>query len=510
MSTFFLCLFSALLLVFSFPVFKLTGFAWFAFVPLFIAIDGKKMRKAVIFSCLTGFVFFLGTVYWIGYVSVWGLTILVLYLTLYFGVFGLFVSCLSSGFWFLLLVPCFWVALEYIRSHLFSGFGWAALGYSQYLNIPLIQIADITGVYGVSFLVMMVNVSIFQILQAAGRRPQAAGRKFQTARTDFKSLLINIGIVSLILIAVFGYGKSQLLKRPEPKIKIAVVQGNISQQEKWDPQLKQLILDKYRVLTKLASFNQPDIIVWPETAVPGYLVNDDRLLDYITDLVKEVNKPLLLGSAFLANNQEVYNSAFLISRQGEVVGRYDKLHLVPFGEYIPLGKVFSFVKGVDKRAGGGNFTAGKTYTLFQLPITGCQLARFGVLICFEDVFPGLTRAFVRQGADFMVNITNDAWFGNSSGPYQHVQTSVLRAVENKKGVVRCANTGISCFIDPTGRITNKVLDKKGKDLSITGYLTGEISIWKILTFYTRFGDVFAYLCILISIGWGICFSLTKS
>ncbi|MEA3328890.1 MAG: apolipoprotein N-acyltransferase [Candidatus Omnitrophota bacterium] len=521
MKFFFLCLFSALLLIFSFPKPELNGLAWFAFVPLFIALDKKKMKQAGIFSSLAGVVFFLGTLYWVGYVSLWGLIGLVLYLAIYFGLFGIFASFTLRSKTAVFTIPAFWVALEYIRSHLFSGFGWAGLGYSQYLNIPLIQVANLTGVYGVSFLVVMVNVVIFQMLQLAGYR-RAAG-------TDFKPVLINFGTAALILISVFAYGKSQLLKKPESQIRVAVVQGNISQQEKWNPGLKYLILDKYRALTKLTFFAQPDIIIWPETAVPGYLVNQ-KLLVYVADLAKEINTPLLIGSPFWASDQKVYNSAFLISRQGRIITRYDKLHLVPFGEYIPLKPFFRFIKKIDKRAGGGQFSPGRKYTIFNLPAASLSRAafrqaqgrpersrgaksrdsrqlgtKFAVLICFEDVFSGLTRRFVRQGAGFMVNITNDAWFGDSGGPYQHVQASVLRAVENKISVIRCANTGVSCFIEPTGEIVGRVADNKGKNLFITGYLTREISISKTRTFYTRFGDLFAYLCILISMGSGICF-----
>jgi apolipoprotein N-acyltransferase len=504
MRSFFLCLFSALLLILSFPKPDLGCFAWLAFLPLFIALDRKNLKQIVIFSCLTGWLFFLGTIYWVGYVSLWGLVTLVLYLTVYFALFGVCLALVRDKTEGLLLIPAFWVSLEYIRSYLFTGFGWVTLGYSQYLNISLIQIASITGVYGISFLVMMVNVVIFQTLQVAGHRLQAV-------RPGLKPVLINLSVVLLILISVFSYGKFQLLKRPGEKIRVAIIQGNISQEEKWNPELSHLILNKYRALTRLASFDQPEIIIWPETAVPGYLVNQKEILDYVEGLAREVNSPLLVGSPFWVSNREVYNSSFLISSQGKVISRYDKLHLVPFGEYIPLKSIFWFVKKIDKRAGGGQFSPGKEYMIFKIPAAkGQELrAKFGVLICFEDIFPNLTRKFVNQGADFMVNITNDAWFGRSGGPYQHAQASVLRAVENRRGMVRSANTGVSCFIEPSGRIIDRVSDNQGGSLFVTGYLTKDLRLSKSYTFYTRFGDLFAYLCILISIGWVVLLLLDK-
>ena len=500
--TFLLCLFSAFLLVLSFPRPEVGSFAWFAFIPFFAAIGKLDRKSAFLFSYLTGVIFFLGTLYWVGYVSVPGLIVLVLYLGIYFGIFGLLVNRLGYSFWAFLLVPCFWVSLEYLRSRLFSGFGWPILGYSQYLNLSLIQIAKFSGAYGVSFLIMMVNVVIFQ---TAGVITIALTKGILHLGKQTRKLLINLSIVLLVLILVFAYGRGQLSQRPVGKVKVALVQGNVSQQEKWDPALKYLILEKYQALTRLVSLQRPDIIIWPETAVPGYLVNENEVLDRVVNLAREVNTPLLIGSPFLNKSKEAYNSAFLVSGKGKVLARYDKIHLVPFGEYIPLNRIFSFVAKIDKRIGGGQFNRGSEYTIFKIPTSSGQASEvgFGVLVWFEDIFPGLVRVFVIRGADFMVNIKNDAWFGTSGAAYQHTQALVLRAVENGIGIARCANTGISCIIEPSGRVTRRVSDNQGNLIFITGYLTGDVTLLRNLTFYTRFGDLFVYLCILISIGWVI-------
>jgi len=500
--TLLLCLFSAFLLILSFPRPELAYFAWFSFVPLFAAIDKLDRKSAFLFSYLTGVIFFLGTLYWVGYVNVFGLVALVLYLGLYFGIFGLLVNRLHSSFGALILVPCFWVSLEYLRSRLFSGFGWPVLGYSQYLNLSFIQIAKLTGAYGVSFLIIMVNVLIFQGIR--GARIILKKEVSSRGRPNSK-LLINLSIVLLILISVFIYGRVQLSQRTAARIKVGLVQANVPQQEKWDPAFKYLILEKYQALTRLVSLQRPDIIIWPETAIPGYLLDESEVLGYVVNLAREVGIPLLIGSPFLHNSNEVYNSAFLVSGKGKILARYDKIHLVPFGEYIPLDRIFSFVAKIDKRAAGDHFSHGRDYTIFKMPTSDGQEpgASFGVLICFEDIFPGLVREFVRKGADFMVNITNDAWFGTSGAPYQHTQALVLRAVENNIGIARSANTGISCIIEPSGKIARRISDAQGNHIFITGYLAGGVALLSSPTFYTRFGDLFTYLCILISIGWVI-------
>jgi apolipoprotein N-acyltransferase len=479
----FLCLCSAILLILSFPTPNIEFFAWFGLLPLLFTIEGRKPKEAFLLSYFTGIVFFLAILYWLYYVSLAGLIALVLYLGLYFGLFGLLANVVSRKYEIqILILPSLWVSLEFLRSHLFTGFGWALLGYSQYLNPPLIQISDITGAYGVSFLIVMVNVGIWQTI-----------RKLKIGRT--------VLIIILCLFFVFSYGFFRL-NQPQDgeKIKISLIQGNIPPDIKWDKDSQDFIINRYDQLTRMAAFNLPQLIIWPETAVCVYPDRNEPIWKKILGLVRDMKIPLLVGLVRDVGGRR-FNSAALISKEGEIVTYYDKLRLVPFGEYTPKGFIFSFVKMLDQRTGGGEFSQGSEYTIFEVPLSTSSL-RFGVLICFEDIFPHLARGFVLRGADFLVNITNDAWFGDTSAPYQHAQASVFRAVENRVGIVRSANTGLSCFIDSRGRITSSLTNAQGKALFITGYKTAKLQIPpKRLSFYSRFGDLFAFLCIFISINY---------
>lgn len=433
---------------------------------------------------------------------------LVLYLGLYFGLFGLLANVayrrLNIGFRNtndvslaqLLLIPSLWVSLEFLRSYLFTGFGWALLGYSQYLNLPLIQISDISGVYGVSFLIVMVNVAIWDIVRRL--RFRRLSKLLPSKLKIGKEVIVSI----LCLLFVFGYGFFRLHSPLDGrKIKVSLIQGNIPQDIRWDVNSYNFIIDRYELLTRTVAINLPQLIIWPETAVPVYPDKRSFLWNRIFNLARDMKIPLLVGVPRVAAGKK-FNSAVLISDEAEITAYYDKLRLVPFGEYVPLGNVFSsFVKIIDERTGGGNFSRGTNFTIFEIPLISNPV-KFAVLICYEDVFPHLARGNVRRGADFLVNITNDAWFGHTSAPYQHLQASVFRAIENRVDVVRSANTGPSLFINSRGRIVSLLTNSKGEDLFITSYKTGEVYLpRRALSFYSRFGDLFAFLCIIISISF---------
>jgi len=481
-----LCLLSAALLIFSFPKFNLEFLAWAGFVPLFFAIRNKSKGKAFLLSYLTGIIFWLGTIYWLMHVTFPGMIVLVLYLALYFGIFGLIISAVS-----LLFIPSIWVLLEYIRSYLFTGFPWALLGYSQYLNLPAIQFADIAGVWGVSFLVMMINVTIYLV---TSRKSEARSQKLPILRQSVSSIIL--------LICVLGYGYYKLYPRPATRdlrrIRICVIQGNIPQEFKWDPEAKDYILEKYLNITRNVKKDKPDLIIWPEAALPVVLEEEPIFIEQVKKLAKEIKISILLGAVTVqdylypapARGDDVYyNSALLISSEGEILTKYDKLHLVPFGEYIPFRKTLKFLETIVPI---GDFTAGREYTVFQTQAS----KKFSVLICFEDLFPELSREFIKEGADFLVNITNDAWFKKTSSPYQHLQASVLRAVENRTYLIRAANTGVSGFIAPTGEILSLVQDKTGRNIFVDGYATEDINIpKKEISFYTKYGDIFVIICL---------------
>lgn len=488
---------SSLLLILSFPNFNLWFLAWIGFLPLLFAIEGKKPIEAFRISYLTGAIFFIGTIYWLGHVTLPGMIIVALYLALYFGIFGL-IACRGlhfDGYLSLVFIPAAWVTSEYMRAHFLTGFPWALLGHSQSYNLPVIQIADITGAYGVSFLIVMVNVSLYLMIK-------------NYKKTESFMAFLFIITIAVFIVLYYGYLRLNNIFTGE-RLKVAVVQGNIPQDQKWDADFREKIIRKYEDLTRQAAAERPDLIVWPETSVPGFLEAEEDLGYRVKSLAAYASTPILVGTpAERAGSESYYNSAMLISGEGKYIGCYDKIHLVPFGEYIPFKKTFSFVEKFAKNP-IGDFSSGKEYTVFNIYISRTRRdggsifrtvkrAGFSAMICFEDIFPDIARNFVKSGALFLINMTNDAWFGETNAPYQHAQSSVFRAVENRVNVVRAANTGLSCFIDQKGRIIGTVSDK-GKELFKDGFKICEITVTKTKTFYNLYGDIFTYICIFITI-----------
>jgi apolipoprotein N-acyltransferase len=487
-----LCFLSSVILTLPFTNGRLWIFAWFGFLPLFVALKDKSGLQAFLLAYFAGIIFWAGTIWWLVHVTLAGTILLILYLALYFGLFGFFVSSylLSTTYlpalpvrqaggrqatYCLLFISSIWVLLEYIRSHLLTGFPWALLGYSQYLNLPIIQIADVTGAWGVSFLIMLVNIVVYLALIKKQKR----------------AIILSCLLCVLVSLG-YGYYKINFLKKSaiQKSIRVSVVQGNIPQDLKWDINLRDFIIDRYVKLTLQAIKDNPDLIIWPEAALPVVLEEEPFYYEKVKDLVKEIKTPVVLGAVTLRNGH-YYNSSLLVSDQGENLELYDKLHLVPFGEYIPLKKILGFLETVVPI---GEITPGKEYKVFKRP------AKFSVLICFEDLFPELSRRFVKKGANFLVNITNDAWYKMSSAPYQHLQASVFRAVENRVFLVRSANTGVSCFIGPSGEVVSYVKDNLRQTIFNTGYDTQRIFVEKgILSFYTARGDVFILLLFIFTV-----------
>ena len=471
---------SALLLALSFSSFNFWILSWFGFIPLFFVLDNQTKFKAFLAGFSWGFIFWSFTVYWLAHVTLLGSIILVVYLSIYSGVFGVLFSVVSlrriPGRLF--FIPAVWVCLEYLRSHLFTGFPWALLAHSQYSNLPVIQIADFSGAWGVSFLLMLVNYAVYLALT----RPRK--------QASF-GLLLTVFVFTCCLF----YGYTRLYPaigatgKGLAEVKISVIQANIPQELKWDESAADYILQNYKELTRGASLGSPELIIWPEAAAPGLFGKDTKLFEDIFVLAKETRSNLLLG-AVSRREEEYYNSALFIGQDGKLGGLYHKLHLVPFGEYIPLKNIFPFLEVIVPI---GDISPGREYTIFEKP------AKFGVLICFEDLFPELSREFVKRGALFLVNITNDAWYKQSSASYQHFAASVFRAVENRVYLVRAANTGISGFISPAGRVISRV-EKDNKLIFVPGFKTENISLCAHPgTFYNRYGDCFVYFCFLFSV-----------
>jgi len=485
---------SGIILVLSFAPFGLWPLAFVAFVPLLISLEGQRGRRPFLLGYITGLVFFLGAVYWVVYSMhyygglsfVESLPVLLLlsaYLAIYFGFFAL-LSRLSpaSSLGALLYLPALWVSLEYLRGHLFTGFPWVLSGYAPAHNIIIIQVADITGVYGLGFLIMIVNVALYLFIVAGLKGlPRPLG---------------SLVAVAALLAAVVIYGALRVRQVDDavkgwPTVRVAVAQGNINQSLKWDKKFQGETLRIYKSLTERAAIEGASLVVWPETAVPFYLERNRAGRRAVREIARQNKVRLLTGSPAYDYNKKTkevdfYNSAYAVSERGRITGRYDKVHLVPYGEYVPLKRFMPFIKKLTE--GVGDFVAGPGP--IPLAVDGYKA---GVLICYEAIFPVLARGSVLAGARLLVNITNDAWFGKTSAPYQHLDMSLLRAVENRVFLLRAANTGISAVIDPVGRPLKRSL------LFTEDVLVADVGLKAGLkTIYTAYGDVFAYISLLFS------------
>lgn len=476
-----LLLVSAVLLTAAYPTTDWWLLAWVALVPLLASTVVRRPREALADGWLQGTVFFLLLLRWLdhtfrNYSAIpWPVTWLPIlglaaYCGLYFGLVAALVSWLRlrlGAGWALAAAPFLWVTGEWLRGWVLSGFPWGLLGYSQYRQLALIQIASVTGVYGVSFLIVAVNAALVGVVGFGWRRT-ASG----------------VTVVAALLVGTLAFGLGSLGSWfSDELIWVGVVQPSIEQSLKWDPAYQKETLRIYTGLTREAGREKRGMILWPETAAPIFLRRDPGLVAELQALSVEVRAPLLIGSLD-GDQRGLYNSAFLLTGQG-IRAKYDKIHLVPFGEYVPLSGIIGFVRRWAEFI--SEFQAGrvpKVFTEADPP--------FGVVICYEGIFPELFRKFVAGGARYMVNITNDAWFGTTSGPWQHLAMLPFRAVEHRVGIARAANTGVSAIVDADGRIV------KTLGLFERGVLRGAVSLRVGRTFYTRFGDLFAYVCLAVS------------
>jgi apolipoprotein N-acyltransferase len=486
---------SGILLVFCFPTFDLYLIAWAALVPFFVSLYDKTPKEAFKAGFLLGIPYFFGTLYWIyhsinhfGGVSLPGsialVVLLCLYLSIYPAVFGFLftITIRNTKLPALFIAPVFWAVLEFLRSYLFTGFPWSSIGYSQYKFLTVIQIADVTGIYGVSFLVIAVNGLLADIFIMRKRSKDMP--LFPLSHT-----IIGAAVLTVMLVITVIYGQVRLREeRPGIPITASIVQGNIEQDKKWDTAYQHAVMETYKDLSLKAVSVKPSMIIWPETAVPFMFNEDKYYTEELTDFQNQLGTYLLFGSVLMkgksGERSQLSNSAVLLDDIGKVTYVYDKIHMVPFGEYVPLQKLLFFINKLV--AGIGDYTAGERYVRAVTPF-----GDFATLICYEIIFPGLVRKFYANGGDFMVTITNDAWFGRTTGPYQHFSIAVFRAVENRKPLIRAANTGISGFIDSNGRI-----------IAATGLfervlLTEQLKTDSTRSFYSKYGDLFTYLCIIV-------------
>ena len=487
---------SGVLLALAFPKGDISLLAWIALVPLLWLIREHPPRRAFLYGWISGMGFYFCTVYWVVHTiglysnipplaAVGPLLLMCTILASYTGAFaaGLCFYRQRNGS-IVLLGPVLWVALEWIRSFFFIGFPWASLGYSQHNFLNLIQFAEVTGVYGISALIIFVNLVVFTVWQKHG--------------TGCGRLLFAAVLLVFSLSSWGAWRRVELRTLPlAHHLRIGLIQGNIEQDKKWSPDFQEATIARYEHLTREVVTRGVDLVVWPETAVPFFFQSDIPYQERLVKLVREIKTPVLFGSvgwrAKGLTNVTLFNRAYLLSTNAEVLGFYDKMQLVPFGEYVPFHNSVLFF--LDKLVEGiGDFAAGTTPTVFSLP-----QGKFSVLICYEGIFPNLARQFVAQGADFLVNITNDAWFGRSSAPYQHLIMEAMRAVENRVPLVRAANTGFSAVIDWDGQVRAQTA------LYETAFLVEDLAWPQVTSFYTTYGDLFAHMCALsavVMLGYG--------
>lgn len=444
------------LLALAYPPYNLEFLAWIALVPLLFALEGKSLSRSFFCGWLAGFVMFIFQIFWFRVFHVSIPFLVSAYLALYFGLFALLYSFVKNK----IIAPFLWVAIEYIRTIGFWGFPAGLLGYSQYLNIPLIQISDLTGVFGVSFLIAAANLLIYSLLK----------EKRIITKTTFAS--------ALVFALIFAYGSLRKPFAMGEKVRIAAVQPNIANNG-YDAMK---VLDKLEALSHGAG--RPDLIIWPETIIRENLRRSPDLSGRIFDIIKKTKAYLLLGSRDLKDNKH-YNSAFLFAPDGRSLGQYNKLHPIPLWESYPLRFWLPFLNNVEEK---GRCDAGNEFTVFNM-----GKAKFSSLICFEGIFPDLSRNFVKSGAQFLVNISNDMWSNSKAEHYQHASMSVFRAVENRIYYVRAGNSGVTKIIDPAGRIV------KSLPIYTSAVLTCDIYPSLNKSFYSKYGDVFAYFCIIASI-----------
>jgi apolipoprotein N-acyltransferase len=480
---------SGTLLALAFPVADWNPLAWIAFVPMLWMALGRGPTVAFTTGWVAGTVFFIATLYWLvltigtytnlsPLLSVGPLLLLCAFLGLFFAVFT--AGCeraRRNGVDLALVAPPLWVVLEWVRTYILGGFPWVALGYSQHRTTYLIQFAEFTGVYGVSALVILVNVVVYR-----------AFRRWRDGEVPRTRDMLALTAMLVVLVA-WGFWRVRALEATPPagEVRVGFIQANVAQDEKWDPQYQAATIDHYEQFTDRAVDAGAELVVWPETAAPFFFQEEGELHDRITAIARRHRIWLLFGSPAFSRRADglaLHNRVYLVAPDGAVAGSYDKMELVPFGEYVPLSRLFFFVHKIVE--GIGEFYAGTEPVVFSTP-----KGSFGTLICYEGIFPGLTRRFVAAGADFLVNITNDAWFGRTSAPYQHLAMVSVRAIENRVPIVRVANTGFSAMVEADGRIRWRT------ELFEPAWRVETVRWSGVPTFYTQAGDVFVYVCLLV-------------
>ena len=513
-----------------FAPFNFTWLCWIALTPLITAIwfSGRESRHAGLRNLLLGYVagltFFWVVFFWLTTVTILGWFVLQFYMAIYLAIWAWFCGLMrpkpkptragtskwdrmlsqarssampaqspwtksTNNLRLALVLAAGWTTLEWLRGWVFSGFGWNGLGVALHDNWPLIQIAEFTGVAGLSFLIAFANVII---LTTAYRLVVEARTRMMRPHFDF-----TFTMAAIVGVLVFGLRATQFSSAAKP-LRVAAVQSNVPQGQKFDPQFTGKIFDRFRRLSEIAlrSNPPPELLAWPESSMPGPVLADQESYKFVMDLATSEDTDILLGTID-EEDGDIYNAAVLLSDGGERVQMYRKVHLVPFGEFVPGRHTFPLLAWIVGDQVPGDFKSGKEHTVFALTSGDVQVAP---LICFEDTIGELVRQFVLPtetgpGANLLVDVTNDGWFQHSAGSHQHLANAIFRCIETHRPMLRAANTGVTCFINQFGRVTQELRDETGSTFT-EGVLSGDIKVPSEheLTFYTRHGELFATMC----------------
>ena len=504
---------SGMMLAASFPGWNQSTLIFTALVPLLLAVQSLSARQAALLSWLSGIVFYGVSLSWFwqmtNTVDAWvfkfgtagALLFIVSYCALYFVPFGVAAAwcgrvwsdgSLLKNIRIMMFMTALWTGLEYLRGTLFTGFGWNALGISQYTNPATIQIAEWGGVAIVSAVIVWMNMGVFLTIRQYVKRPQ-----WKKYRPHFELML---GLIPLALSIAFGMQVLFGASTSCTPVQVGLIQPNVPQTARRDAQLVRETRERLETLSSAAlRIHEVELVVWPETALPDYV----RLSFSSRALVNRLTRDeisLLVGTMDFSDGpqgRELHNSSLLFDGSLEAVGTYHKQHLVPFGEYVPFPNLFRSMSPLDV-----DFTAGEASTLFRLP----EKAPFSVLICFEDTMGALARRAVQGGARWLINQTNDAWFDPSFQSEQHLAHAIFRCVENRVPMVRSCNTGVTSIIDSFGRVNRRL------EPQTSGFLVGTVHPAlqeQKQTHYTRWGDRFAQAmgvaggAALLFLGWRV-------
>lgn len=500
-----LALLSALLVTLSHP-FAIGGFvtfgdapngllAWIALVPLWLAIRDASPRRAFQLGWVFGSGMFLGTMYWVyiamnsfGHINAPVSAVLTVVLCVFLGLFPAVTTWLAR--WLdvrhalpaATALPFAWVTVEWIRNYILTGLPWSNIAYTQWRFLVVAQVADVVGLYGIVALIVAVNIAIAELFLAwRGRsaEPRAAAWRARITAA-LLALALVYGVVRIRMVDAATAGL--------PTLPVALVQGNITQDQKHAAGFRDRVRAIYEGELVKAEAAGAALVVWPEASFPHAIhVRSDVIP---AKNLGHINTTWLLGGAASwwdeGDVRMAQNTALLVGPGKKIAARYHKSHLVPFGEYVPMKKVLFFAKKLTQ--GAGNFIPGRNEDIapISLPLADGGTARLGILICYEDIFPEVSRLETARGAEVLVNITNDAWYGRTSAPFQHVSMTVFRAIEGRRSVVRSAQTGVSAFVDPSGRVRTRTPIFEGPlTLHVDVPRGGPDSL------YVRFGDVFA-------------------